>query len=297
MERRGRSPVSPLLLTGGRRRPTRPAKRGQSNLSLGGGLEGFLVFADLNAVSGPVMSATERRLPSSPKEAQASRQPGGVTPSCLPSRSPQANWPRIADRLPRDGSVTIGPLSRQSRRSRPRRRPGQARQQKIGEHVDDGVVGQRRSVLTRRQNERVPSEIIAATVRRHRPSVNHMLGPVPIWQDRHTVLVGDAIHPVGAGQGASMVIEDGVALASALAASDSIPDGLAEFERRRRPRVGEMLKTSDDNRAAKQAGRLRLRAQEIVMPVMVRLFYERMTAWLYTYQPDPLPARADQPAA
>lgn len=124
-----------------------------------------------------------------------------------------------------------------------------------------------------------------------------MLGPVPIWQDRHTVLVGDAIHPVGAGQGASMVIEDGVALASALAASDSIPDGLAEFERRCRPRVGEMLKTSDDNRAAKQAGRLRLRAQEIVTPVMVRLFYERMTAWLYTYQPDPLPARADQPAA
>jgi salicylate hydroxylase len=38
-----------------------------------------------------------------------------------------------------------------------------------------------------------------------------------------TVLVGDAARPVGAGQGASMAIENAVALARQLAAAETVP--------------------------------------------------------------------------
>ncbi|EKT81137.1 hypothetical protein WSS_A18574 [Rhodococcus opacus M213] len=78
-------------------------------------------------------------------------------------------------------------------------------------------------------------EIIRATTQLHRPTLMHTLAEVPVWHDEHVVLVGDAAHPVGAGQGASMAIEDAVVLARALAETDSTGEGLAEYDRLRRP--------------------------------------------------------------
>jgi salicylate hydroxylase len=133
-----------------------------------------------------------------------------------------------------------------------------------------------------------PSAVLAATTRLHRPTLNWMLAPVRTWRGARTLIIGDAAHPVGAGQGASMAIEDGLALAAALAGAPSVPEGLAAFEADRRPRVTKMLKASDDNRKAKQAAPWKLRVQEVVMPIVVPRVYERATGWLYDYDPPAL---------
>jgi 2-polyprenyl-6-methoxyphenol hydroxylase-like FAD-dependent oxidoreductase len=134
--------------------------------------------------------------------------------------------------------------------------------------------------------EAVPAGIIAASVALHRPTIHHVLGPVPVGHDGHTVLVGDAVHPVGAGQGASMAIEDGVALAAALGAGASVPRALLEYDRLRRPRVAKLLKAAGDNRDIKRAGALRRGVESLVMPLVLRHFYERATGWLYDYRPE-----------
>jgi len=60
--------------------------------------------------------------------------------------------------------------------------------------------------------------ILDAATEVGRPVLHHSLGEVARWHDDRVVLVGDAAHPVGSGQGASMAIEDGVVLARCLAA-------------------------------------------------------------------------------
>ncbi|HEV7712128.1 MAG TPA: FAD-dependent oxidoreductase [Asanoa sp.] len=133
--------------------------------------------------------------------------------------------------------------------------------------------------------EPIPRRIIAATTQLHRHSVNQVLDPVRVWHDARTVLVGDAAHPVGAGQGASMAIEDGVALGAAIGAAETIHEGLARYEAARRERVTRVLRAADDNREAKQAGPVRRRLTEIGMSLFFARFYERATGWLYDYEP------------
>jgi salicylate hydroxylase len=61
-------------------------------------------------------------------------------------------------------------------------------------------------------SDHAPGAVLSGVTRVHRPSVNHMLAPVQRWRGERTLLIGDAAHPVGAGQGASMAIEDGLDL-------------------------------------------------------------------------------------
>ena len=175
----------------------------------------------------------------------------------------------------------------------------QAQVNSTTEPVIDGVDDAEwlRRLGTLYQAERLPSAIVAATTRLHRPTVNHVLDPVPIWHDRQTVLVGDAAHPVGAGQGASMAIEDGLVLAAALGAAPSISAGLAEYERLRRPRITRMQKAAEDNREIKKAGAIKRTVEELFMPMVFRHFYEKATAWLYTYQPQTPAPSSQQPTA
>lgn len=126
----------------------------------------------------------------------------------------------------------------------------------------------------------VPLALLRAATEVHRPTLMHTLAPVPVWQRGRTVLVGDAAHPVGAGQGASMAIEDAVVLAQVLAAGRP----LAEYERLRRARVGRMLRAGAANREAKKAGPVARRVNELVMPLVSRYAYTRATAWLYTHE-------------
>jgi salicylate hydroxylase len=138
------------------------------------------------------------------------------------------------------------------------------------------------------QHETVPSAVIAAATRLHPTVIFHAVDPVPTWHSDRIVLIGDAAHPVGAGQGASMAIEDALVLAAALRAEPTIATALKAYDAERRPRMVKLLDAAEDNRGVKKAGPVKRRAQALVMRVFVPLFYEKATAWLYSYQPSKL---------
>jgi salicylate hydroxylase len=121
-------------------------------------------------------------------------------------------------------------------------------------------------------------------------TLNHVLGPVRRRQDGRVVVIGDAAHPVGAGQGASMAIEDAVVLARELHRCASVADGLASFDALRVKRVGKMAKAATANRDAKTAGPVAARLRELIMPVVFPRVYPRATGWLYDYDLGTLPA-------
>jgi 2-polyprenyl-6-methoxyphenol hydroxylase-like FAD-dependent oxidoreductase len=116
----------------------------------------------------------------------------------------------------------------------------------------------------------------------------HVLAPVPRWHDERTVLIGDAAHPVGSGQGASMAIEDAIVLAQELQRAGSGPAALRGYDQRRRARVEKMAKTAAANRDAKVAGPAAAWMRDLMMPLFVERFYEKATAWLYAYDPGTL---------
>ncbi|MGW3605119.1 FAD-dependent monooxygenase [Micromonospora sp. NPDC005161] len=141
--------------------------------------------------------------------------------------------------------------------------------------------------------ETAPSAVIAATTRLHPTVIMHAVDPVPTWHSDRIVLVGDAAHPVGAGQGASMAIEDAVVLAAALQAEPTTAAGLKAYDAERRPRIVKLLGAAEDNRGAKKAGPVKRHLQALIMHVFVPLVYEKATAWLYDYTPGtPKPQRA-----
>ncbi|WP_033221883.1 FAD-dependent oxidoreductase [Kitasatospora phosalacinea] len=143
--------------------------------------------------------------------------------------------------------------------------------------------------------ERVPRRILGATERIDAATLFHVLPPVPRRQDGRHVLVGDAAHPVGAGQGASMALEDAVALARALraasgrAAAPDLPAALAAFDRERSARAGKLARAAAANRDAKTAGPLSALVRNAVMPLVFTRMYTRGTDWLYEYRPGALP--------
>ncbi len=66
------------------------------------------------------------------------------------------------------------------------------------------------------------------------------------WVHESTVLLGDAVHAMtpNIGQGAGMAMEDAAALAEELASSATIEDALANYVRRRKPRVEAVMRIS-----------------------------------------------------
>ena len=114
-------------------------------------------------------------------------------------------------------------------------------------------------------------------------NLGHTLKPVTRRYDDRTVLIGDASHPAGAGQGASMALEDAVILARRLADSGTIPQALAAFDAERQPRAGKMARMETKNRDAKTAGPIAARMREVIMPHVFNRFYEGATGWLYDF--------------
>jgi 2-polyprenyl-6-methoxyphenol hydroxylase-like FAD-dependent oxidoreductase len=147
----------------------------------------------------------------------------------------------------------------------------------------------RRTAQLYRQ-EAVPSAVIAATTRLHPAVIMHAVDPVPTWHSDRIVLVGDAAHPVGAGQGASMAVEDALALAAAVQAEPTVATALKAYHAQRYPRIVKLLGMAEDNRGVKKAGPVKRRAQALLMRVFMPLFYEKATAWLYSYEPRRLDA-------
>lgn len=116
-------------------------------------------------------------------------------------------------------------------------------------------------------------------------NLGHVLKPVTRRHDDRTVLIGDAAHPVGAGQGASIAMEDALVLARQLSANSRVPDALAAFDRERQPRAGKLAKMDSRNRDAKVAGPVTSRMREVVMPHVFNRVFEKATGWLYDFDP------------
>lgn len=154
-------------------------------------------------------------------------------------------------------------------------------------HGVSGQEWQRRTAGLYRL-EAVPSAVIAATTHMHPTVIMHAVDPVPTWHTDRIVLIGDAAHPVGAGQGASMAIEDALTLAAALRAAPTVPAALTAYDAERRQRIVKLLGTAEDNRKAKKAGPVKRRLQALLMRTFMPLFYEKATAWLYSYEPSRL---------
>lgn len=70
--------------------------------------------------------------------------------------------------------------------------------------------------------------------------------PVRQWSAGRVTLLGDAAHPMspGAGQGASMALEDAVELAAALRADANVPAALLSYAERRVPRTSQVVNQS-----------------------------------------------------
>ncbi|WP_331770268.1 FAD-dependent monooxygenase (plasmid) [Embleya sp. NBC_00888] len=139
------------------------------------------------------------------------------------------------------------------------------------------------------RHERIPTAILAATAELHRPTLMHRLDAIPLRHNDRIALLGDAAHPVGAGQGASMALEDALVLAQSLAAQPSPAAALSAYDAARSHRVAKMVKSASANRDAKTAGPLARRIRDLVMPMAFPLFHARATSWLHTHDCGHLP--------
>src|ERR1700683_5477444 len=90
------------------------------------------------------------------------------------------------------------------------------------------------------RTEEAAAAILAAATGIRAANLGYVLAPVACRHDGRTVLIGDAAYPVGAGQGASMALEDAVALARELDGTAGVPAGVAALDRVRQPRRGEL---------------------------------------------------------
>jgi FAD-dependent urate hydroxylase len=94
---------------------------------------------------------------------------------------------------------------------------------------------------------------------------------VPVWQRDRAVLIGDAAHAVSpsTGQGASLACEDAVILAQCLRDLPALDAALAEYERRRRPRVARVVAWGAKMGGTKTAGPLTRRLRDLALPLIL----------------------------
>ncbi|SFR85751.1 2-polyprenyl-6-methoxyphenol hydroxylase [Agromyces sp. CF514] len=124
---------------------------------------------------------------------------------------------------------------------------------------------------------------------------------VPVWHRGAAVLIGDAAHAASpsSGQGASMALEDGLALGLLLAEAGAgggtgmtgttgpragIPAALARYEALRRPRVERVIAQGKASSSGKAPGAFRP-----VRDAMLRAYFSKPrattdTAWLWEYR-------------
>ncbi|MEU0555368.1 NAD(P)/FAD-dependent oxidoreductase [Dactylosporangium sp. NPDC006015] len=106
---------------------------------------------------------------------------------------------------------------------------------------------------------------------------------VPRWHRDGMVVLGDAAHPMGAGQGANLAVEDAVVLARCLRDTPDMDTALTHYETLRRPRTTQMLKFAGANRDAKISGPVTARIRDLTMPFFFRRFAAKSSAWMHDY--------------
>lgn len=121
--------------------------------------------------------------------------------------------------------------------------------------------------------------------------------PMPAWSSGHVTLLGDAAHPMlpFLSQGAAMAIEDGYVLAAALAAADSVPAGLAQYEALRRPRTARVqLESRERGRTYHLASPLALWKRDLTYRIRSLINPHKsgiQANWVYDYDaPSAVPA-------
>ncbi|MDG6102248.1 FAD-dependent monooxygenase [Dactylosporangium aurantiacum] len=128
------------------------------------------------------------------------------------------------------------------------------------------------------------ADLVRGTTRWHpRTLMQAMPGGVPRWHRDGMVVLGDAAHPMGAGQGANLAVEDAVVLAKCLRDEPSVGAALRRYEQLRRPRTDQMLKVAGANRDAKVAGPVAARLRDVMMPFFFKRFAQRGSAWMDDY--------------
>jgi 2-polyprenyl-6-methoxyphenol hydroxylase-like FAD-dependent oxidoreductase len=134
------------------------------------------------------------------------------------------------------------------------------------------------------------SEMIRAT---QSPIIGYPIYDIstqPIWQKGPVVLVGDAIHAVspGAGQGASLAIEDAIVLAKCLRDREDHALAFATYERLRRARVEHMVKYGRSLGQAKvMTNPTKVWFRDLLMPFFLKHFANPAALdWVYSYKVD-----------
>jgi FAD-dependent urate hydroxylase len=116
----------------------------------------------------------------------------------------------------------------------------------------------------------------------------HDVPRVPRWFDRRVVLLGDAAHAVSpsAGQGASLALEDALALAECLRAARNVEDAFSKFEAMRRPRAERMV--AEGRRRSRHKAPTnrvtRLLRDSVMSLVFQRFATERSMSWIHDYR-------------
>lgn len=103
---------------------------------------------------------------------------------------------------------------------------------------------------------------------------------LPRWSRGRVCLAGDAAHamPPYAGQGASMALEDAVAVARSLRDLPSPEAAFAAFEQLRRPRIEAVLKEVARNGGGRTTSNpFALKMRDALMPLFLRLGQKRMS--------------------
>lgn len=109
------------------------------------------------------------------------------------------------------------------------------------------------------------------------------LPPLTSWSRESVCLLGDAAHATSphAGQGASLAIEDAIALARAVASYPDAPYAFAAFEAERRGRVERLVAQSRKNGQTKKLNRLGRWFRDLLLPLFIRRY---SMDWVYSYK-------------
>ena len=130
----------------------------------------------------------------------------------------------------------------------------------------------------------------------------HDLGHVPTWHRGPMIVIGDAAHAPAptSGQGASMAIEDAIALARELGRTAPIEAAFASYERLRRERVEKIVAWGARGSSDKVPGRFGRVVRDVAMRVLFRwVITEKSLGWMYDYRiglREPEPTVVSSPA-
>ena len=115
----------------------------------------------------------------------------------------------------------------------------------------------------------------------------HDLAHVPVWHRGPMIVIGDAAHAPAptSGQGASMAIEDAIALAGELGRASSIEAAFAAYEQRRRERVEKIVAWGARGSSDKVPGRFGRIARDAMLRILFRwVITEKSLGWMYDYR-------------